>query len=172
MRSQMETVTAHRSPAPGKVKTNLTTNKVKTIVVIGMVLMGFELLSPAYSQADRRFDGTWVGSERATAQRTTWDTNAPKPQSASFRATITIAQAGKSVNKTGGTCFGQWQHVWWANNAINFSTHDCKIKLTLSPNGKTLTESGSIALSPAHWGRSDAPAGYGNFELFGTFHRQ
>ena len=168
----METVTAHRSPAPGKVKTNLTTNKVKTIVVIGTVLMGFELLSPVYSQADRRFDGTWVGSESATAQRTTWDTNAPKPQSASFRATITIAQAGKSVNKTGGTCFGQWQHVWWANNAINFSTHDCKIKLTLSPNGKTLTESGSIALSPAHWGRSDAPAGYGNFELFGTFHRQ
>lgn len=168
----METVTAHRSPAPGKVKTNLTTNKVKTIVVIGTVIMGFELLSPAYSQADRRFDGTWVGSESARAQRTTWDTNAPKPQSASFRATITIAQAGKSVNKTGGTCFGQWQHVWWANNAINFSTHDCKIKLTLSPNGKTLTESGSIALSPAHWGRSDAPAGYGNFELFGTFHRQ
>jgi len=147
-------------------------NKVKAIAVIGMVLMDLALLSPAYSQADPRFDGTWVGSETATAQRVSWDPKAAKPQSASFKATITIAQAGKSVSKTGGSCYGQWEHVWWANNAINFSTRTCKIKLALSPNGKTLTESGSIALAPAHWGRSDAPAGYGNFELFGTFHRQ
>jgi hypothetical protein len=137
-----------------------------------MLLMEFALLPPAYSQADRRFDGTWVGTETATAQRVTWDSNAPKPQSASFNATITIAQAGKSVNKTGGTCFGQWQHVQRANNAISFSTQNCKIKLTLSPNGKTLNESGIIALSPAHWGRSDAPAGAGNFQLLGTFNRQ
>ena len=145
---------------------------MKTIVVIGMVLMDLASLSPAYSQDDRRFDGTWVGTETARAQRTTWDTNAPKPQSGTFNATITIAQAGKSVNKTGGTCFGHWEDVWWTNNAINFSTQNCKIKLIISPNGKTLNESGIIALSPAHWGRSDAPAGYGNFELFGTFHRQ
>ena len=147
-------------------------NKVKTIAVIGMVFLDFALLPPAYSQADRRFDGAWVGTETATAQRLTWDPKAPKPQSASFKTTIVVAQAGKLVNKTGGSCYGRWEHVWWANNAINFSTHNCKIKLTLSPNGKTLNESGSIALSPAHWGRSDAPAGYGNFELFGTFHRQ
>jgi hypothetical protein len=147
-------------------------NKMKTIAVIGMVFLDFALLRPAYSQADRRFDGTWVGTETATEQRLTWDPKAPKPQSASFKTTIVVAQAGKLVNKTGGTCYGRWEHVRWANNAINFSTHNCKIKLTLSPNGKTLNESGSIALSPAHWGRSDAPAGYGNFELFGTFHRQ
>jgi hypothetical protein len=147
-------------------------SKVKTVALIGMVFLDFVFLSPTYSQADRRFDGTWVGTETATAQRVTWDSNAPKPQSASFKATITIAQAGKSVSKTGGTCYGQWEHVWWANKAINFSTRTCKIRLTLSPNGKTLNESGSIALAPAHWGRSDAPAGYGNFELFGTFRRQ
>ena len=147
-------------------------NKVKTIAVIGMVFLGFALLPPAYSQADRRFDGTWVGTETATAQRLTWDPKAPKPQSASFKTTIVVAQAGKLVNKTGGVCYGRWEHVFWANNAINFSTQNYKIKLTLSPNGKTLNESGSIALSPAHWGRSDAPAGYGNFELFGRFHRQ
>ena len=145
---------------------------MKTIALIGMVFLDFVFLSPAYSQADRRVDGTWVGTETATAQRVSWDPSAPKPQSASFKATITIAQAGKSVSKSGGTCYGQWEHVWWANNAINFSTRNCKIKLTLSPSGKTLNESGSIALAPAHWGRSDAPAGYGNFELFGTFHRQ
>ena len=147
-------------------------NTVKAIAVIGMVFLDFALLPPAYSQADQRFDGTWVGTETATAQRLTWDPKAPKPQSASFKTTIVVAQGGKLVNKTGGTCFGRWEHVWLANNAINFSTQNCKIKLTLSANGKTLNESGSIALSPAHWGRSDAPAGYGNFELFGTFHRQ
>jgi hypothetical protein len=144
---------------------------MKTIAVTAMVLH-FALLSPAYSQTDRRFDGTWVGTETATAQRITWDANAPKPQTATFKVTITIAQGGTSVNKTGGTCYGQWEHVWWANYAINFSNHNCKIKLTLSPNGKSLNESGSIALSPAHWGRSDEPAGYGNFQLFGTLHRQ
>ena len=147
-------------------------NKVKTIAIIAIILTNFALLLPAYSQADRRFDGTWVGTETATAQQVSWDPKAPKPQSASFKTTIVVTQAGKSVNKTGGACSGQWEHVWWANNAINFSTRTCKIKLSLSPNGKTLTESGSIALAPAHWGRSDAPAGYGNFGLFGTFHRQ
>ena len=147
-------------------------NRVKTIAVIAIILTNFALLAPAYSQADRRFDGTWVGTETATQQQVTWDPKAPKPPSASYKTTIVVTQAGKLVNKTGGACSGQWEHVWWANNAINFATHTCKIKLTLSPNGKTLNESGSIALSPGHWGRSDVPAGYGNFELFGTFHRR
>ena len=145
---------------------------MKKIAVIGMVLMDFALLPSAFSQADRRFDGTWVGTETATAQQTSWDRNAPKPQSTSFRTTITIAQAGKSINKTGGACPGPWENARWANNAINFSNENYKIKLTLSPDGKTLKESGTMALSPAHWGRSDAPAGYGNYELLGTFRRQ
>ncbi len=144
---------------------------MKTIALTAMVLH-FALLLPAYSQTAQRFDGTWVGTETATSQRTSWDSNAPKPQPVTSQATLTISQGGKSVNKDGGTCYGQWEHVFWANNAINFSSHNCKIKLTLSPNGKILTESGSIALSPAHWGRSDAPAGEGNYQLFGTFHRQ
>jgi hypothetical protein len=148
------------------------TNSVRTIVVIGTAVLHFALLSRAYSQADRRLDGTWVGTETATAQQTSWDRNAPKPQSTNFKTTITIAQAGKSITKTGGVCPGPWEHAWWANNAINFSNENYKIKLTLSPDGKTLKESGIMALSPAHWGRSDAPAGYGNYELFGTFHRQ
>lgn len=147
-------------------------DRMKKIAVIGLVLMDFALLPPAFSQADRRIDGTWVGTETATAQQTSWDRNAPKPQSTSFRTTITIAQAGKSINKTGGVCPGPWEHAWWANKAINFSNENYKIKLALSPDGKTLKESGTMALSPAHWGRSDAPAGYGNYELLGTFHRQ
>ena len=145
---------------------------IKTLMLIGIAMMDFALLPPAYSQAERRFDGTWVGTETATAQQTSWDRNAPKPQSTNFQTTITIAQAGKSINKTGGTCSGPWEHTWWANNAINFSNQNYKIKLTLSPDGRTLRESGFMALAPAHWGRSDAPAGYGNYELFGTFRRQ
>jgi hypothetical protein len=168
----MTTTTSHRWRGPGKAKTNFITNAVRTIVVIGAVVLHFALLSRAYSQADRRLDGTWVGTETATAQQTSWDRNAPKPQSTNFRTTITIAEAGKSITKTGGVCPGPWEHAWWANNAINFSDENYKIKLILSPDGKTLKESGTMALSPAHWGRSDAPAGYGNYELFGTFRRQ
>ena len=136
-------------------------------------LVGIGLLTcAAQTQADSRIDGIWVGTETVTAQMITWDPKAKKPPPTSAQVTIAIAQGGTLLGKIGGVCPGRFQHVWWKGNVLNFDAHNCKLSVSLSSDGKTLTESGSTAQVTGTWSGSGAPSGYKNSLISGTFHRQ
>ena len=137
-----------------------------------LVSIGLLLACTVQAQPNTRLDGIWIGTEIVTPQQVSWDPKAPKPKPQSTQISIAIAQGGTLVGIIGGICPGRFEHVWWTGNTLNFDAHNCKRNVSLSPDGKTLIEHGSGSQVTGHWGRSDAPAGYGNFEIFGRFHRQ
>jgi hypothetical protein len=76
------------------------------------------------------------------------------------------------VGVIGGFCPGRFEHVSHDGNTVKFDAHNCKLSMSLSPDGKTLTENGSAAQVTRQWQGTHVPAGYQNFQISGTFHRQ
>jgi hypothetical protein len=137
-----------------------------------LISIGVLATCVAQAQPDSRFDGIWVGTETVTPVQVSWDPKAPKPPSRRAPTTIIIAQGSTLVGKIGGFCPGRFQHMWRTGNTVNFDAHNCKLNVSLSPDGKTLIENGSAAQATAYWVRSSTPARYRNFQISGTFHRQ
>jgi hypothetical protein len=135
-------------------------------------LTTFLLLPVVDARADSRFDGTWIGTETATLQMWTSDPKAKRPAPSSAKTTIIVAQGGKLVGKIGGVCPGRFEHVRWAGNSLNFDAHYCRLKVTLSPDGKTLTENGLIDQNTGYSYATGARPSYRTFQITGTFHRQ
>jgi hypothetical protein len=76
------------------------------------------------------------------------------------------------VGVIGRVCPGRFEHVWRDGNTVKFDAHNCKLSVSLSPDGKTLIENGSAARATGYWSGSGAPSGYENYQISGTFHRQ
>src|SRR5947207_3974344 len=104
-------------------------------------LASFLLLPLSDAQADSRFDGTWVGMETATAPGRI-DTDEQKFVPSPHQITIIIAQGGTMLGILGGLCPGRYERVQRAGNTLSFGAKDCFLKVSLSKDGKTLTEQG------------------------------
>jgi len=140
-----------------------------------LVTISLATTCAAQAQPDSRFDGTWVGTEIVTPQLVSWDPKTPKPKPERTEITIAIARGGTLVGIIGGICPGRFQHVWWTGNTLNFDAHNCKRNVSLSSDGKTLIEKGSVAQILGTW---VAASGNGRMQsirnslLSGAFHRQ
>ena len=134
------------------------------------------LLATSAMQAEPNtsVDGIWIGTETATLLIWGSDPKAKRPAPNSAKTTIIVAQGGKLVGKIGGVCPGRFEHVRWVGDSLNFDAHYCRLKVTLSPDGKTLTESGLLDQDTGdfHHPATGARPGYRTFQITGTFHRQ
>jgi hypothetical protein len=139
------------------------------VVVAGLLML------VASASVNQSFDGIWVGAEIMTPQLVSWYPRTPKPEPERTEITIAIAQGGTLVGIIGGICSGRFQHVWWTGNSLNFDAHNCKRNVSLSSDGKTLIEKGSVAQVLGTW---VAASGNGRMQairnslLSGTFHRK
>ena len=129
-------------------------------------------------QPDPRFDGVWIGTETFhRGDKVAFNPNDPTAK----RATIAIAESGKRLGIVDGPGRGQYEIAAETNgNLLTYQVpgwdksmreklrmlpgRHCK--LTLSADGKTLTEDG-IETTATH---GSMPADFQNIK--GVFHRQ
>jgi hypothetical protein len=155
--------------------------KMKTHVLSGSLVLSIGLLRASGAQPDGRFDGVWVGTEttqlRSTIPMATqgagtgtssfWQTlNKPHP------AKIIIAEDGRMLGVAEGHCPGRYTDVQRSGNVISFQAGDCKLEVSLSADGKTLTEKG-VAMGDLWTGSGNAR--YTKrvpMQVTGTFHKQ
>jgi hypothetical protein len=101
------------------------------------------LLSLWAAQSDQRLDGIWVGTEAASAGSSRLGTNEQKFVPPPRQIQIIIAQGGTMVGIISGICPGRYEHVQRAGDTLTFGAKDCVMKVTLSRDGKNLTEHGN-----------------------------
>ncbi|HYR22140.1 MAG TPA: hypothetical protein VEP30_04325 [Chthoniobacterales bacterium] len=135
---------------------------------------------------DNRFDGIWVGTETVMGQEFHGTLKGDKsPRSTS--AKIVIAQGGSLLGVLEGYGTGRYNDVKRVGNTIVFHAGNRTGQLSLSPDGQTLVEKGSVpgfiiigadsregALSghQTRFQSHDIPAlAKSNAEVTGTFHR-
>jgi hypothetical protein len=158
---------------------------MKTNILFASVVLNACLLSASARQADRPFDGIWVGAE--TVQILAMINQ--KGETFGKPASLVIADSGKSLTILHGIYPGRYQVLeeWPRQNTfldggpsgpalffLPLSMSPLKMrfgrasKLVLSADGKTLTEVG-VAFLPGTRGGS-------NWQIYshvtGTFHRQ
>jgi hypothetical protein len=136
-------------------------------------LFGIVVLSAcaAQAQSGSSFDGIWVGKETTTRLKSSWDPKDKGP--ATSRPTqIVIAHNGTQVGIIGGFCEGRFQHVRRTGNSLNFAAADCKFRVTLSPDGKTLIENGKVSRTIQWRYGPDIDKEVQNFEISGKFRRE
>jgi hypothetical protein len=121
------------------------TNESRRWIVLScpivFALASLLLLPLADVQADSGFDGTWVGTETATAAGRI-DSDEQKFVPSPHRITIIIGRGGTMLGIVGGICPGRYEHVQRAGNTLSFGAKNCFLKVSLSKDGKTLTEQG------------------------------
>ena len=124
---------------------------MKTKIFSIPVLLIVSVSAPG-AQADRNFDGVWVGTEttgpRSAIATTTkgagsGTSNMLQSMSETHRAKIIIAEGGKLLAIAEGNCPGRYTDVHRSGNVLSFQAGDCKLEVSLSADGKTLTEKGN-----------------------------
>jgi len=71
-----------------------------------------------------------------------------------------------------GVCSGRFQHVWWKGSTLNFQAGDCTMNVSLSPDGKTLTENGVAERHAQMFAGGNIRGPHYRYQISGTFHRQ
>ena len=148
-------------------------NAVKIIRVLFSI--GGLLACAAQAQPDSRFDGIWVGVETCTptsAIKPDEQKGIPRPHD----TTIAIAKNATMVGIIGGVCPGRYEHVRHTGNTLTFGVADCSVTVTVSPDGKTLTEHGSCHYATMYAVRMGVGSGYWPvtwvpLTISGTLHR-
>ena len=135
--------------------------------------------------AESGFDGIWVGTESAMYQEMNGMLKS-EPYKQSRPAKIVIAQNGTLLGVLEGYGVGRYNHIRRAGNTIIFQEGKRIGQLTLSADGKTLTEKGQAVdtLQMNVAGREGATSGHGSRAITmdgkpietvgpvtGTFHR-
>jgi hypothetical protein len=168
MRASMFSTT----PRPWLISFSLDGNTVKLLSIL--VSIGVLLAYAAQAEPDARFDGIWVGVETCTpssALKPDQQKSIPRPRN----TTIAIAKSGTMVGIIGGACPGRYERVRRTGNTLTFGVSDCNLSVTLSPDGKTLTEQGNCHYATMYTlslvnGRS-WPVTWVPLTLSGTLHR-
>ena len=158
---------------------------MKSRLSIITALLAFCAANISAVAADNRFDGIWVGTETAMYQEMNGMLkSAPYKQSRASK--IVIAQNGTLLGVLEGYGPGRYNDVRRAGNTIIFQAGKRIGQLTLSTDGKTLTEKGQVVdtLQMNVAGREGATSGHGSRPLTidgkpietvgpvtGTFHR-
>src|SRR5205823_2693878 len=93
---------------------------------------------------DNRFDGTWVGTETAMYQDGLDGMLKSAPYAQSRPAKIVIAQGGTLLGVLEGYGPGRYNDVRRVGNTIVFHAGKRTGQLTLSADGKTMTEKGQV----------------------------
>jgi hypothetical protein len=99
----------------------------------------------AAAEPDSRFDGIWVGIETVTPQsevRPDLQKRIPAPH----KTTIVVAQGGTQLGIIDGICSGRYPRVQRKGDSLTVTFGECKIKVILSSDGKTLIEQGSYSM--------------------------
>jgi hypothetical protein len=141
-----------------------------------LVSFGLGAICAAQAPPDSRFDGIWVGTETLTP---TAKINADEQKRipGPHRTTIAIAKGATMVGIIDGVCPGRYQQIRRGGNTLTFSAADCHLTVTLSADGKTLTEQGNCN-RPTMWavrmgvGSGVWPVTWVPLRINGTFHRQ
>ena len=153
------------------------------VFLAGLLISG-TLYSLLAAQPDTRFDGVWVGTEtsgiHAAMSGAPSVTGGAGSGTASYMesvrqrlpAKIVIAEGGTMLGVLEGICPGRYVNVRKSGASIAFETGSCKLRVTLSGDGRTLTESGTAmgALWTGSGGvryTKQVP-----IEVVGTFHRE
>ena len=149
------------------------------------VLLPLCVANISAAAADNGFDGIWVGTETAMYQEMHGMLKSA-PYAQSRPAKIVIAQGGALVGVLEGYGPGRYNDVRRVGNTIIFRAGKRIGQLTLSADGKTLTEKGQVVDTPKMnvGGREGALSGHGARPLTldgtpietvgpvtGTFHR-
>jgi hypothetical protein len=160
-------------------------SKSMLLAISAPFILGIAFSSLVAGQPDRRFDGTWVGTETVLKfeQRGFGGKSDPYPENR--KAKIIIAEGGPLLGMVDGFCPGRYAEVSHSGNRLIFRGRNQEkswgSELTLSANGTTLTENGGIPASIQMFagGRQDAfspkgPVFYGggNAKITGIFHRE
>jgi hypothetical protein len=149
--------------------------RAKSVNVTSAIL-AISLLSACTVQAqpDRHFDGIWYGTETLSSPGANSDEQKSVPPPHDIA--IAIAQGGTQVGILGGVCPGRYTKVRHSGNTLTFGVADCQLTVTLSPDGKTLTEQGSCR-RPTTWmvrmgiGSGVWPVTWLPLQIKGVFHR-
>ena len=123
-----------------------------------------------------RFDGIWEGIETLTPITKLSADEIKKEIPPPHTIAIAIAEGGTAVGVLGGTCPGRYKTVHQNGNTLSFDSNDCHMKVTLSSDGKTLTEEGScnrprgwLISGNGVWGTR--AVSWIALRMSGTFHR-
>ncbi len=145
------------------------------------VLLTTSLLPVFAAYSDQRLDGIWVGTEKLTLSTRA---DCPKPSHETLPAKIAVAQGGSLLAVIDGYGQGRYTNIHWSGDTLIFEiANKRRGELRLSPDGKTLTEKGSVRRtatitsgqrSGAHSGQPPQVTGFTACmdELSGTFHRE
>jgi hypothetical protein len=162
---------------------------MKTMVLSAGLLLSVGLLSTSAGQPDHRFDGVWVGKETVMMVEGPAIGGAKSdPYPMAHSAKIAIAEGGTMLAVIDGFCTGRYTEIHRSSGSVlvihgknNNNGRSWGSELSLSADGKTLTEKGSIpATAKGNAGmREDAFAPQApviylgvNTKVTGTFHRQ
>jgi hypothetical protein len=120
---------------------------------------------------ERKFDGVWVGTE------TILRPFKPQPKVVRKRAAkIIIAEGGTILAVAEGHCQGRYADVHHVNDSLLFQAGDCKLQVSVSADGTTLSEKGVSTAAVDEM--STVPRGPVQHreilpvEITGTFHRE
>jgi hypothetical protein len=140
---------------------------------LAIIAAGFLTVSAARPESplDGKWEGTVAFTPSSPVDRNMQDRVPPPKESL-----IVIAKGGATVGIIGGLCVGRYEHVQRSGNNLNFKAADCKLSVSLSPDGKTLTETGTCMLVTGWMMSSNAvtgtwPVSWLPLRINGTFHR-
>jgi hypothetical protein len=126
------------------------------------------------AQPENHFDAIWYGTETcsSTSKRPDQQKSIPRPH----EIVIGIAQGATQVGIMGGVCPGRYKQVRRAGNTLTFGLADCHLTVTLSPDGKTLTEEGKCQRPTTYMirmgmGSGVWPVDWVPLQIRGVFHR-
>lgn len=149
-------------------------------IATAVAIIGLSVICIAQAQTDSRFDGIWVGNETLTpASKVSPDVQ--KRISGPHAITIAIAKGGTLLGIIGGVWTARYEHIRRSGNTLTFSGltfgggTDCHLAVTLSPDGKTLTEQGNCNY-PTTWavrqgGSGSWPVSWVSLQINGIFHK-
>ena len=154
---------------------------MRSKLTLAGVLISGNLYYLCATQTDTRFDGVWVGTETigphaamSVAPKGAGSGTASMTESLKQKrsAKIVIAKGGTMLAIAEGICPGRYANVRKSGDSIVFEAGDCKLQVTLSGDGRTLTENGTAM--NAIWTGSGNARYTKRFpvEVVGTFHRE
>lgn len=146
------------------------------------VFLSAVLLPLFAAQSDQRLDGVWIGTEKLSLVSAR--TDCQKPSHETLPAKIAVAQGGSLLAVVEGYAPGRFMNIHWSGDTLVFEiANKRKGELSLSRDGKTLTEKGYVRRtatitsgqrSGAFSGQAPQATGFTACvdELTGTFHRE
>jgi hypothetical protein len=138
-------------------------------LVFASVIAAVAFLTASAAQAESGFDGKWIGTVTFNPINQGNQNQVPPPQ----ESLIIITKDGTTLGIVSGVCRGRYEKVRRMGDTLSFGAGDCKLSVSLSKDGRTLTEKGTCNLATTWMIRQGQqwPVSWLPLQISGTFHR-